>query len=40
MNGPRTKLEQNLGRIILALLLIGCLLVLLPFVSVLLWAVV
>ena len=35
-----TKLEQSLGWIILALLLGGCLLVLLPFVSALLWAVV
>ena len=33
----RSKLEQNLGWIILALLLGGCLLVLLPFVSALLW---
>jgi hypothetical protein len=32
----RSKLEQNLGWIILALLLGGCLLVLLPFVSALL----
>ncbi len=40
MNPLRSKLEQNLGWIILALLLGGCLLVLLPFVSALLWAVV
>jgi predicted PurR-regulated permease PerM len=40
MNELRPKLEQNLGWIILALLLGGCLLVLLPFVSALLWAVV
>jgi predicted PurR-regulated permease PerM len=40
MNELRSKLEQNLGWIILALLLGGCLLVLLPFVSALLWAVV
>jgi predicted PurR-regulated permease PerM len=37
MNEPRPKLERSLGWIILALLLIGCLLVLLPFVSALLW---
>jgi predicted PurR-regulated permease PerM len=37
MNEPRPKLEQSLGWIILALLLIGCLLVLRPFVSALLW---
>jgi predicted PurR-regulated permease PerM len=40
INPLRSKLEQNLGWIILALLLSGCLLVLLPFVSALLWAVV
>src|SRR5947207_6427838 len=40
MRELRSKLEQNLGWIILALLLGGCLLVLLPFVSALLWAVV
>lgn len=40
MTPLRSKLEQNLGWIILALLLGGCLLVLLPFVSALLWAVV
>ena len=40
MNPLRPKLEQNLGWIILALLLGGCLLVVLPFVSALLWAVV
>jgi predicted PurR-regulated permease PerM len=34
------RLEQNLGWIVLLLLLIGCLLVLRPFVSALLWAVV
>ena len=38
MTPLRPKLEQNLGWIILALLLGGCLLVLLPFVSALLWA--
>jgi len=36
----RSKLEQSLGWIILALLLGGCLLVLRPFVSALLWAIV
>ena len=40
MNELRTKLEQNLGRGLLGLLLVGCLLVLWPFVTVLLWAVV
>ncbi len=40
MNPLRSKLEQNLGWIMLALLLGGCLLVLLPFLSALLWAVV
>lgn len=40
MTPLRSKLEQNLGWIILALLLGGCLLVLLPFISALLWAVV
>src|SRR5258708_7128976 len=34
------RLEQNLGWIALLLLLVGCLLVLRPFVSALLWAVV
>src|SRR5580765_662039 len=34
----RSKLEQNLGWIVLALLLTGCVVVLLPFVSALLWA--
>lgn len=37
MNERRSKLEQNLGWISLALLLGGCLLVLLPFVTALLW---
>ncbi len=37
MNERRSKLEQNLGGIILALLLGGCLLVLLRFVTALLW---
>jgi predicted PurR-regulated permease PerM len=36
----RSKLEQNLGWIVLALLLVGGLLVMRPFVSALLWAVV
>jgi predicted PurR-regulated permease PerM len=45
MNQPdmrvlRSKLEQNLGWLILALLLGGCLLVLRPFVSALIWAVI
>ena len=38
MNELRSKFEQNLGRGLLALLLVGCLLVLWPFVTVLLWA--
>jgi predicted PurR-regulated permease PerM len=33
----RNNLEQNLGRIILVLLLIGCVVVLRPFISALLW---
>ena len=40
MNKLRSQLEQNLGWIVLLLLLAGCLLVLRPFVSALLWAVV
>jgi predicted PurR-regulated permease PerM len=40
MTPLRSKLEQKLGWIILALVLGGCLLVLLPFASALLWAVV
>src|ERR1700751_3305843 len=36
----RARLERNLGWIVLLLLLVGCLLVLRPFVSALLWAVV
>ena len=40
MTSLDTRLEQKLGWIILALVLGGCLLVLLPFVSALLWAVV
>jgi predicted PurR-regulated permease PerM len=37
MTALRTRLEQNLGGGIVALLFIGCLLVLWPFVTVLLW---
>ena len=40
MNKLRSKLEQNLGWVLLAVLLAGCLVVLRPFVSALLWAVV
>jgi predicted PurR-regulated permease PerM len=40
MTPLRTRLEQNIGWIVLALLLAGCLWVMLPFVSALLWAVV
>jgi predicted PurR-regulated permease PerM len=40
MTPLRSRLEQNLGWILLALLLGGCLLVMRPFVSTLLWAVV
>jgi len=40
MQKPSSKLEQNLGWIIVLVLLGGCLLVLRPFVSALLWAVV
>jgi predicted PurR-regulated permease PerM len=40
MNPLRSKLEQNLDWIVLLGLLVGCLLVLRPFVSALLWAVV
>jgi predicted PurR-regulated permease PerM len=38
MHRLRSKLEQNLGWILLALLLGGCLLVIRPFLSALLWA--
>jgi predicted PurR-regulated permease PerM len=38
MNPLRTRLEQNLGWAVLLLLFVGCLLVMLPFVSALLWA--
>jgi predicted PurR-regulated permease PerM len=40
MTPLRPKLEQNVGWIVLALLLLGCLWVMRPFVSALLWAVV
>src|SRR6185437_3262847 len=40
MTSRNSRLEQKLGWIILALVLGGCVLVLLPFVSALLWAVV
>ena len=40
MNQLRSKLEQNLGWAVLLVLLAGCLIVLRPFVSALLWAVV
>ena len=40
MNPMRSRLEQNIGWIVLLILLAGCLLVLRPFVSALLWAVV
>jgi predicted PurR-regulated permease PerM len=37
---PRSSLEQKIGWIVIALILIGCLLILLPFTSAFLWAVV
>jgi predicted PurR-regulated permease PerM len=40
MNDSRSKLEQNLGWIVLFLLLLGCLVVLRPFVTALLWGIV
>jgi predicted PurR-regulated permease PerM len=40
METIRTRLERNIGGILTVLILIGCLLVLRPFVSALLWAVV
>ena len=40
MNPLRSKLEQTLGWAVLLALVVGCLIVLLPFVSALLWAVV
>ena len=38
MAALRSKFEQNLGGIVLTILLAGCLIVLWPFVSALLWA--
>jgi predicted PurR-regulated permease PerM len=38
MQALRSKLEQNIGWIVLAALLAGCLIVLRPFISALLWA--
>jgi len=40
VNDTRSKLEQNIGWVVLFLLLLGCLAVLRPFVSALLWGVV
>ena len=40
MNDSRSRFEQNLGLIALLLLLLGCLVVLRPFVSALLWGIV
>jgi len=40
MNEPRSKLEQNLVWILLVILLLGCLMVMRPFISALLWAIV
>jgi len=40
MNDSRSKLEQNLGWAVLVLVLLGCLVVLRPFVSALLWGIV
>jgi predicted PurR-regulated permease PerM len=40
METIRTRLERNIGGILTVLILLGCLLVLRPFVSALLWAVV
>ena len=40
MNRLRSKLEENLGWVVLLALLVGCLFVLRPFVTALLWAVV
>jgi predicted PurR-regulated permease PerM len=40
LNDSRSKLEQSLGRVILFLLLVGCFIVMLPFISTLLWGVV
>jgi len=38
--GPANKLEQKLGLAVLLLLLLGCLIVLRPFISAMLWAIV
>ena len=40
MNSPRNKLEQGLGRAAVLVLMVGCLIVMRPFVTTLLWAVV
>src|SRR5215831_1116801 len=40
MNDSRSKLEQNLGALLLLLVLLGCAVVLRPFVSALLWGIV
>jgi predicted PurR-regulated permease PerM len=40
MNSITAKLEQHLGWVVLVLLLAGCLLILVPFVSAILWAVI
>src|SRR5689334_1768952 len=40
MNGLQSRTERNIGWLVLAILLFGCALVLRPFVSSLLWAVV
>jgi predicted PurR-regulated permease PerM len=40
MEKVRTKLEQSLGLIVLGMLLLGCLIVLTPFISALLWAII
>jgi len=40
MSEPRSKLEQNLVWILLVILLVGCLMVMRPFISALLWAIV
>ena len=40
MNQPRSKVEASLGWVLLFLLLLGCLFVLRPFLSALLWGVV
>ncbi len=38
MSGVRIKIEPHLGQGLLALLLLGCLVILWPFVTALLWA--